>query len=162
MAFWGYKDHAFVAYPKATKMLDKFAYGGGKEEVGQYWEMPGRGIVRENLRPIQPPASEWEVERVEYEPGTNGPRSGEGTIFMESRMTLAQNMEYIRTWSSFHGWQEAHPERKRKSAGGNGDCVDELFERIAQEEECWKGEKDWREKMVDVEWGTGLVLARKR
>jgi trans-aconitate 3-methyltransferase len=80
---------------------------------------------------------------------------------MEQRMTVAQNMEYIRTSSSFHGWQEAHPNRKSRFAGGKGDCIDELFDKIAEVEEDWKNDQNWQEKEIDVEWGTGLVLARK-
>src|SRR3954468_12576079 len=51
-----------------------------------------------------------------------------GLYSWNSERPVAQNMEYIRTSSSFHGWQEAHPDRKSRSSGGNGDCIDELFE----------------------------------
>jgi trans-aconitate 3-methyltransferase len=96
--------------------------------------------VQDKLRAIQPPETEWEVERIEYEPGTASPRLGEGTIFMEQRMTVAQNMKYIRTASSFHGWQEAHPDRKSRSAGGKGGCIDDLFDEIAEAEEDWESD----------------------
>jgi SAM-dependent methyltransferase len=118
MAFWGYNDQVMVNYPKATRMITEFYYRPDKSAMGPYWQQPGRSIVQGKLRAIQPPDAEWEVERVEYEPGTSGPHSGEGTIFMEQRTTVAQNMEYIRTSSSFHGWQEAHPDRKSRSSGG--------------------------------------------
>ena len=118
--------------------------------------------MQEKLRAIQLPESEWEVERIEYESGTSGRHSGEGTIFMEQRMTVAQNMEFIRTTSSFHGWQEAHPERKSRAWGGKGDCIDELFDEIAEAEDDWKDEQNWLAKEINVEWGTGLVLARKK
>ena len=81
---------------------------------------------------------------------------------MEQQTTVAQNMEYIRTSSSFHGWQEVHPDRKSKSSGGNGDCIDDLFEEIAEVEDDWKNDQNWLEKEINVEWGTGLVLARKK
>ena len=54
-------------------------------------------------------------------------------------MTVAQNMEYIRTVSSFHGWQEAHPDRKSRSAGGKGGCIDDLFDEMAEAED-WKSD----------------------
>jgi SAM-dependent methyltransferase len=162
MAFWGYGDQVMVNYPKATRMITEFYYRPDKRAMGPYWQQPGRSIVQGKLRAIQPPDEEWEVERVEYEPGTSGPHSGEGNIFMEQRMTVGQNMEYIRTSSSFHGWQEAHPDRKSKSSGGNGDCIDELFEEIAEVEDDWKNDQNWLEKEIALEWGTGLVLARKK
>lgn len=161
MAFWGYKDPVLVDHPMATRMITEFCYRPDESAMGPYWQQPGRSIVQEKLRAIRPPESEWKVERIEYEPGTAGRHSGEGTIFMEQRMTIAQNMEYIRSSSSFHGWQEAHPNRKSKSAGGKGDCIDDLFDEIAEVEEAWKNDQNWQEKEIDVEWGTGLVLARK-
>jgi trans-aconitate 3-methyltransferase len=161
MALWGYKDHVLVDYPKATRMITEFYYRPDKDAMGPYWQQPGRSIVQDKLRAIQPPESDWEVDRIEYEPGTSGRHSGVGTIFMEQRMTVTQNMEYIRTSSSFHGWQEAHPDRKSKASGGKGDCIDDLFEEIAEAED-WKNDQNWQEKEIDVEWGTGLILARKR
>ena len=162
MALWGYSDPVLVKYPKTTKVIKEFYYSSDKHAMGPYWQQPGRSIVQNKLRAVQPPESEWEVERVEYEAGTAGPHSGEGTIFMEQRMTVAQLMQYIRTSSSFHGWQEAHPDRKSRSAGGKGDCIDDVFDEIAQVEEDWKNDQNWLDKQLDVEWGTGLVLARKR
>jgi hypothetical protein len=44
----------------------------------------------------------------------------------------------------------------------NGDCIDELFEEIAEVEDDWKNDPNWLEKEIDLEWGTGLVLARKK
>jgi hypothetical protein len=161
MALWGYSDPVLVSFPKATRIISEFYYRPHPDAMGPYWQQPGRSIVQNRLQAIQPPESEWDVERVEYEPATKGPHSGKGITFMEQRMTVAQNMEYIRTSSSFHGWQEAHPERKSRSAGGDGDCIDDLFDEIAEVED-WEGDQNWLDKQIDVEWGTGLVLARKK
>ena len=81
---------------------------------------------------------------------------------MKKRMTVAMNMEYMRTWSSYHGWQETHPDKKAKSAGGEGDVVDKLFEQIKETEPEWKGQGHWLGKQLDIEWGTALMLARKK
>jgi len=75
MAFWGYGDQVMVNYPKATRMITEFYYRPDKRAMGPYWQQPGRSIVQDKLRAIQPPDEEWEVERVEYEPGTSGPHS---------------------------------------------------------------------------------------
>ncbi len=160
-AFFGYTDHVFVDYPKATELKNKIAYKDDKEALGPYWEMPGRGIILDQLRATIPPQNDWEVEHIVYEPGKSGRRTGTGGgPIMEKRMTLAENMEYVRTWSSFHGWQEAHPDRKRRSDGGDGDCIDDLFDEMVDAEDDWKTNKDWRNKEIDVEWGTAIVLGR--
>lgn len=163
LAFWGYKDHVFVDYPKATEILKKYASDNDAQLLGPYWPQPGRSIVEGKLQVIQPPTSDWEdIQRIEYEPGLKGPRSGQGTLFVSKRMTLKECMAYIRTWSAFHGWQEKHPDMKRKEDGGNGDVVDELFEVMVNTEEDWQKDEDWREKEVEIEWGSGLLLARRR
>lgn len=163
LAFWGYKDHVFVDYPRATKILNKYCYGQDERLLGPYWSQPGRSIVEDKLRAIKPPTSEWEdIQRIEYEPATDGPRRGKGTMFVNQRMKLGECMAYIRTWSSFHGWQEKHPQMKKREDGGKGDVVDEMFDEMVEAEEDWKREDDWREKEVDIEWGTGLLIARRR
>jgi trans-aconitate 3-methyltransferase len=162
LAFWGYTDHIFREYPTASKLLHETAYGSSKNLLGSYWQQPGRSIVQNYLRDIKPPKGEWEVDRREYDPTIPRSKSNEGGFVMERRMTVAMNMEYIRTWSSYHGWQETHPERKAKSAGGEGDVVDDLFEEIKEAEPEWGNQGDLREKEVDIGWGTALVLARRK
>ncbi|KAE8388196.1 hypothetical protein BDV23DRAFT_185562 [Aspergillus alliaceus] len=40
---------------------------------------PGRGIVQDKLRAVEPPLTEWaETQRVEYEPATAGVKRGQG------------------------------------------------------------------------------------
>ncbi|KAK4984724.1 trans-aconitate methyltransferase 1 [Elasticomyces elasticus] len=159
MAFWGYKDHVFVNFPRATQILGEYTYGTDRDLLGNYWSQPGRSIVQNKLRDIVPPVEEWEdVQRVEYEPGTEGARSGEGTMFLTKRMKVGECKEYIRTWSAYHGWKETYPDRKKRSAGGQGDVVDQMFDEIAKEDKEFGDE----EKEVEVEWGSGLVMARKR
>lgn len=158
LAFWGYKDHVFVDYPAATRILMEWAYGMDKERLGPYWSQPGRSIVEGKLRAIMPPAEDWEDEtRVDYEPGTRGRESGEGTLFMSRRLRVGECKEYVRTWSAYHGWQEAHPGVGKRAEGGKGDVVDAMFDEIVQAE-GWESE----EMEVDIEWGSGLLMARRR
>ena len=160
LALWGYKDHVFVDYPKATKVLNEYAYGKDEQLLGSYWSQPGRSIVQNKFRDIQPPNDNWDnVKRVEYEPGTNGSNSGEGTMFLRRRLKLGECMNYIRTWSAFHAWQEKHPDQQRRSEGGNGDVVDEMFDKMKSVETDWV---ESEEKEVEIEWGSGLLLARKK
>lgn len=152
VAFWGYKDPVIVGYPRATALLDHCAHDPDPRYLGPYWQQPGRSIVQDKLRAVQPPEGDWEhVRRVEYEPTT-----GEGTRFMSAKMKMGELAEFIRTWSAFHGWQGQWPGRTRRGEGGEGegDVVDELMERI-REEEPELGE------VVELEFGTGLVLARR-
>lgn len=68
-----------------------------------------------------------------------------------------------RTFSALHGWQEAHPERISRDKGGPGDLVDEMFDEMLEAEPEWKKEGDkWMEKVVEVEWGSYILMARRR
>lgn len=159
MAFWGYKDHVFVNSPQASSIMNKYAYDHHPDMLGSYWQQPGRSIVQNLLRDVKPPSNAWEdITRIEYEPGTNGRQSGQGTMFMNASFKIGQCKEYIRTWSSYHSWREAHPKAEGRSRGGTGDVVDELFDEIASTDPAFGSE----ETLVDIEWGSVLLLARKR
>lgn len=159
VAFWGYKDPALVDYPKATKILDQNTYGEDPETLGPYWSQPGRSYVQNKLRVIQPPPADFQdVERIEYEPACKGPRSGEGTVFMEKSLSIKEMKDYYRTWSSFHGWQEAHPEDIARSKGGRGDILDRMVDEMATQDNYFENE----ENLVSMEWGSGLVMCRRR
>lgn len=159
LAFWGYKDPALVDFPAATEILNQHTYGDDPETLGPYWSMPGRRYVQEQLRVVQPPESDFEdVTRVEYEPACQGPRSGEGTIFMEKSLSIAEAKDYYRTWSSFHGWQEAHPEQIARNKGGKGDLMDHMVDLMAEKDAFFKDEAN----VVTMEWGSALVMARRK
>ena len=162
LAFWGYTDHVFVDYPMATKILHEYAYNDDERSLGLYWSQPGRSKVENKLRDIEPPIDKWEdVQRIEYEPGTSGPKTGEGTMFLSRRMTLGECMNYIRTWSSYSAWQDNFQIKKRVD-GGEGDVVDEMFDKMRSAETDWQKDEAWMEKEVEIEWGSGLLLARRR
>jgi SAM-dependent methyltransferase len=159
LAYWGYKDHVFVDFPKATEIMQDYAYNTDPELLGSYWPQPGRSYVQDKLRIIRPPEEDWEDEqRIEYEPGIKGAHSGEGTLFMETEINLGAVKEYVRTWSSYHGWQEKHPGQVARSKGGEGDIMDEMFDRIAREDEWFRNE----ENLVKIEWGSALIMARRK
>jgi hypothetical protein len=136
----------------------KYAYGEHPDMLGSYWQQPGRSYLQDQLRVVKPPVEAFEdVTRVEYEPGVKGKRTGEGTCFIEKTVTVGACKEYVRTWSAYHSWLEAHPGMKPRSQGGEGDVVDLMFDEMAVKAEQF--EKD--ENLVDVEWGSALVMARK-
>jgi SAM-dependent methyltransferase len=159
LAFWGYKDHVFVNFPKASEILQSYAYDSDPDRLGSYWPQPGRSYLQDQLRIIQPPREDWtDLERVEYEPATNGRASGQGTLLMERTIAIASCKAYIRTWSSYHGWKQAHPAQVARSEGGSGDVVDKMFDEMAQTHKHFDNE----ENEVEIEWGTALVMARRK
>ena len=162
VAFWGYTDPVVVGYPRASALLSHYAHSADPALLGPYWQQPGRDIVQGRLRAVRPPKADWEgVVRLEYEP-----RTGEGVRFMRGTMTLDAVAEFVRTWSAFHGWLRRWKDderRKRVDEGGEGDVVDELVARMRDEEPGLRGDgvHGWKEVVVELEWGTGLVLARR-
>ena len=162
LAFWGYKDPVFVDYPQATKIVNEYAHSSDDRSLGPYWSQPGRSKVENKLRDIEPPGEEWEdVQRIEYEPGTGGPKTGEGTMFLNRLMALGECMDFIRTWSAYGAWQDKFQAKKRVN-GGEGDIVDEMFDKMRSAEPDWRQDEAWMEKKVEIEWGSGLLLARRR
>ena len=69
VAFWGYTNPMLPEYPRASMVLAKYSQSP-QEFWGQYWSRPGRTIIEEHLRALQPPNDgRWErVQRWEYEP----------------------------------------------------------------------------------------------
>jgi SAM-dependent methyltransferase len=158
IAFWGYKDHVYIGYPSASKLLKDYFYGPDPDrQLGPYWES-GRFITVDKLRPIKPPEAHFEdIQRIEYEPNPKGKNLGEGTLFVEKQMTMAQSMDYLRTASSFHEWEKKHPDKKKRSEGGSGDLVDWMYDDM-KEAEGWTDEG----MLLDIEWGSGLLMCRKK
>lgn len=164
LAFWGYKDNYFVEYPRATKVLDHYCYTLGVGLMGEFWEQPGRNILRDKLREIVPPSEAFEdVERIEYEPDVKGRASGVGEVLMARDMMLGEMEGYVRTFSAYTNWMDANPGKKARKDGGEGDVVDDMFDEMLRVEPEWASEGErWREKVVASEWGSAILMARKR
>ena len=163
LAVWGYTDPVLVGWPGASRVLAAYMGGAGPDRLGDYCIQPGRRIVVGRYRAIAPPPGAWDdVRRVEYEPSAAGPRRGRGELLLASRKTVRDAMECTRTWSAVHKWQEAHPHATRRSEGGEGDVVDYMFDDMREAEVEWLGDPDWLEREVDIELGTGLLMARRR
>lgn len=181
LAFWGYKDNILVGQPRATEAVLRWAYTVGPMDgrddgmvgMGAYWEAPGRPRLRDLYRAeeMQPPESDWEdVRWGRYEPeglGEVGSVAGEGDEASRWRLTkgmkLGEFEAYTRTWSAYSGWRDAFPQRKSRAEGGDGDVVDVMFDEVRDLVQEWKalGER-WREAEVECDWGTVLLLARRR
>lgn len=165
LAFWGYKDNVLSDYPKATEILDHYCYGPTEDTMGPYWEQPGRNILRNLYRDIVPPEEEFEdVKRIMYEPATKGKGTGEGEVLMRARMTLGDFDKYWKTASAYHNWQKAHPEEKSREEGGKGDVMDRMWDKMLEVVPELRGKEggDWRDTEVETEWGSVIMMARKK
>ncbi|KAI1386627.1 S-adenosyl-L-methionine-dependent methyltransferase [Hypoxylon trugodes] len=166
VAFWGYKDNVLVGAEQATVIMEKFVYGFGEvvpgvKGMGPYWEQPGRNIVRNLLRSVQFPEADWEdVKRLEHEPGEEG---SEEVRWLRKTMKLGEVEGYLRTFSCFSSWKEAHPDVKSRADGGEGDILDIMWDHMIDAVPEWKamGER-WREIEVLNDWGTYILMGRRR
>lgn len=111
IAIWGYADVIFVDYPDLDDILDDLAYG--KDELGPYWEQPGRKILRGMLRDKNLDETKFkDIEEVYFEPASL--RTGDvSNIFRHpllicKEMTLSDYRDYVKTWSAYHSWEEEH------------------------------------------------------
>lgn len=165
LAFLGYKENVFVDHPRATEVLNRYSYDPEVNLMGPHWEQPGRDILRDKYRTIIPSEADFEdITRLEYEPGTQGPEIGSvGERIMYKTMKLGEMEGYARTFSAYYRWHAAHPNQKAKAEGGQGDVVDEMFEKLLDVEPEWKilG-AEWRDIEVASEWGSVILLARKK
>jgi SAM-dependent methyltransferase len=165
LAFLGYKENIFVKHPEATKVLHHYSYDPEADFIGPHWEQPGRDILRDNLRAIIPPETHFEdIQRLEYEPRMPDSETGPlGERIMHKTMKLGEMEGYARTFSAFYRWQAAHPENKSKADGGQGDLVDQMFEKMVEVEPGWMSRGDeWRDIEAESEWGSVILLARKK
>ena len=88
---------------------------------------------------------------------------------LKKEMKVWELEEYVRTWSVVHEWKEKNPDRVRLKEGGKGDTVDECFAKM-REAEGWvnrarklklDGDDGWRELIVVVEWGHGMLFCKR-
>jgi trans-aconitate 3-methyltransferase len=157
LALWTYKDHFYVHHPRATEIAHKWMYGTEPQHFGPYWES-GRKYVRGNYRDIKIPSDLFGDEtRIEYEPGTTGPNSGVGEVLVRRKMTVGESMEYFRTFSSVHNWQEKNGDPRARKDGGEGDAIDHLYDEL-REAEGWEND----DVELEIEWGSAIIMARKR
>lgn len=172
LAFWGYKDHVIAGQPQTSAIYDRFVYGQtepvpGVDSLARFWELPGRDILRDSYRSVVPPETDWQnVVRIAWDPDrVTGDLSDapEEALWQRKTLKLGELEGYVKTFSAFHGWQAAHPERKGRADGGEGDVVDLMFEEVVDAVPAWKAKGDgWRDVEVDVVWGTVILMAKRR
>ncbi|KFA77865.1 hypothetical protein S40288_02527 [Stachybotrys chartarum IBT 40288] len=169
LAFWGYRDNILIGHNRANKIFERFCYGDGEVALGvegmnQYWERPGRDKLRNLLRDVEVPAKEWtDVQRIlcDFSPDSTGLLDAD-KAWLQKKIKLGDFEGYVRTFSAFSAWQDAHPDKKSRSDGGDGDLVDALMDTIVRSEPEWAAAGDaWRDIEVETVWGTYILLARR-
>ncbi|EXM13410.1 Methyltransferase type 11 [Fusarium oxysporum f. sp. vasinfectum] len=170
LAFWGYKDNIIIGHPQANKIFERFCYGEGDvspglEGLNQYWERPARDILRGLLADVKPPESDWDkIKRITYNVDKDTTKVADTeTAWMRSKINLGQFEAYVRAFTAYRGWMDAHPDKKSRAEGGEGDIVDILFDQILEAEPEWKAQGDrWRDIKVESVWGTYILLAKRK
>ena len=124
--------------------------------MGPYWEEPGRSIVVNIYRDITPPEALFKEVTRHFFPRRSP--SGESEVIVEipNKMTVANMRQYTKTWSSYHGWTQAFPDRKSRESGGEGDIIDDMFDAL---KDASGFDEDTE---FDVDWTSGILLARKK
>lgn len=172
LAFWGYNDSLVVGYAQLRPIYLRYCYGTGDarpglEAMGRYWEDPGRTVLRNSFAAIEPPEADWaDVQRVVFEPDSSATygveRAPQEALWLRKRLQLGEYMVYLRTMSAVHNWRSAHPERRSRAEGGEGDVVDAMVEEMVDAVPEWRARgHGWAEVEVEVIWGTCLLMARR-
>ncbi|KAI0506544.1 S-adenosyl-L-methionine-dependent methyltransferase [Xylaria bambusicola] len=166
VVFWGYVDGVLLGAENATAVMEKFVYGFGDvapgiEGMAPYWEQPGRNILRGLLGSVDVPGDNWkDVTRITHKPGDP---DGDSVAWLKKKMTLGEVEAYTRTFSCYSGWKDAHPEMKSRAEGGDGDVVDVMWDHMIDSTPEWKAMGgQWREAEVINDWGTYIIMARKK
>jgi len=81
-------------------------------------------------------------------------------MFLSGKVSVGECMNYVRTWSAFSAWHDRFQKSKCED-GGEGDIVDEMFDEMRAAEPDWQNDRAWKAKEIELEWGSGLLLARK-
>lgn len=151
----GYGNISIVGHPELTPLMTKYVYGG-PGSLGPYWEEPGRSIVVSLYRAIIPPEALYKDVTRHFFPRYSESGGREEIVQIVGRMTIEAMRQYTKTWSSYHGWQNAFPDKKSRESGGSGDIVDEMFDAL-------KDATGWEDNTeFDIEWNAGILLARKK
>ena len=191
LALLGYKDVVLAGRPRPTAVMNRVVYGDtdageaaleDDTTLARFWERPGVVVARGLLRAVEPPAADWaDVRRLEFRPDRSTcvvpspppppPNAGEeglvedGECWLRRTMRLGDLEDYLRTFSAYRAWRDANPGRRSRAEGGGpgDDILDAMFEEMVAAEHDWAAMGDaWREAEVEVAWGTGILLARRR
>ncbi|EGV60346.1 S-adenosyl-L-methionine-dependent methyltransferase [Yamadazyma tenuis] len=145
LAFWFYKDPIFVDFPAANDIYDEFCYES-PEYMGPQYEQPGRALLRTLMKEIDVPEDLYtDITRVEYEPLRD---KTPNTLYIAKRINLAIFKEYVTSWSAYHNWMKAYPDKK--------DVADQFIDKLASTL-GWDDDFEFT-----VVWATVYTFAKKK
>lgn len=123
LAFWFYQDPVFVDSPRATEINLSYSYGskvdGYERYFGPYYEQPGHDLFKTGMANVEIPSDYVGVIRREYHPT----RDELTPLHMTRRITLKVYRDYVTSWSGYHTWKRAHPDKP--------DTADEFMKELA-------------------------------
>jgi len=177
IALQNYSEFRLAHHPRLTPEIEAYA-SDPEQNLGPWWEQPGRGILDNHLQAIKfPTDSTWDgaSSRRIYFVGAHHPTApdeGSSAPISNSPIKLGPNDQhreivltmtldwngfesYLRTWSSLLRFHHAHPEDKKHL---EGDTVQRFVKRLKEGvQEDLRAES----KQVDIEFPLALMLVRK-
>lgn len=161
-SIWGYGEVTIPKYSYLKPLISD--YQEGRNQLGPYWEQPGRSIVEGLLRDV-PAATEVcpgtfsEFRRTSFSsPHITDVPSPLPTI-LKKTMTWSNLLQYFRTYSALHNFHDKHPEDLARSDGDISQRFLLLLIKSVEEREGCKITPETDQ--VQVEWPLGLLQARK-
>ncbi|KAH9940649.1 S-adenosyl-L-methionine-dependent methyltransferase [Amylocystis lapponica] len=162
LAAWGYSEFRLARYPFATPLIHAYAQGADpRDSIGPHWEQPGRTILDNHLQaiPDAPRGAFSACERVYFTGTHHAGLPAPRPVILRKRTTWAGLMEYLRTFSALHTFQERNPEDAGRA---DGDVALRFWRRLKEEVAAREGRGlPGDEEEVEVEWPMALILATR-
>lgn len=165
LAYWYYVDPVFVGFSgpydqkrskeeilqAALEIYAKYAYEDPKW-LRDYWEQPGRNILRNGLKLVDEHIPEGLFKEVKIKKFNPDPRkpleySDDDLQLVKKDITLGHFIKYMTTFSSYHNFEEATGDKLGLEAS------------VLKDFEALGWDKD--ETKVDVAWYSGYTFLRK-
>lgn len=178
--FQNYSEFRLSRHPRLTAEINAYS-SDPSQNLGPYWEQPGRGILDNHLQAVRfPTDSVWDAksaQRVYFvgdqyptalsdnadanAPISNSPiklstNDQHREVVLRKTLTWEGVENYLRTWSPLVAYWDAHSDDK---ANKEGDIVKRMVKKLRDgvSEELGEPAKD----EVELEWPMALIMIRK-
>ncbi|EDO18461.1 hypothetical protein Kpol_1032p55 [Vanderwaltozyma polyspora DSM 70294] len=151
LAIVGYMDSVILEYPELDSLLHELEYG--QENLGPYWDQPGRTILRSGLADfhldetkftdIQEVIIDAKMLRSKYYDSDNNP------LIVSKKMALSDFANYLRTSSSYFTWRQKHQDSE--------DLVQIYMNKILEKIDSLKLSSE-----VTIVWGSYYKIGKKK
>ncbi|CEP63290.1 trans-aconitate 3-methyltransferase LALA0_S07e06788g [Lachancea lanzarotensis] len=148
IAIWGYVDPSFTDFPDLDDAISELQYGA--DQLGSYWENPGREILR-NLLESQKldPKRFDDITEVQYRSrDAQNPVYSQKPLRIDRSMTVAEFEDYIGSWSAYNAWKRANKTQPD---------VRDIFINRVKARACLQPQS-----LINVTWNTVYKFARKK